>query len=110
MPAGAYDAYEAMCEEERCEQRQDLLLEREMQDIYEDAVSKFYGSDITWKTAEAMFKLWAKVWNENEWNDPDAAEVAEKLGIGWNECYAALGKYDLLRKTLEQERKWWKRY
>jgi hypothetical protein len=103
MPAGAERIWEEMAEEGY---REDLIIEREMEDIRWEAINSLYSHQMTWKEAEAFLILWAKAFKDNEWVDEEAGFIADRLKLSRKEMYAALGDKRNLRKELENERFW----
>ncbi len=105
-PAGAEFALALEEREYRRSQSENIIIEREIQDTYEDAVSKFYSCGVSYKTAEALAKLWAQAFVEHEWEDKNAAHISSELGLEWKEAYAILGEREKLRKIIETEKFW----
>jgi len=92
MPLGAEAVYYSICEEERRENRQQLFVDREMEDAHNEAICAFYtGTTLTTKGAAALAKLWAHMADEYGMDDPDVERVAKELDLSAKDMHAILG-------------------
>ena len=98
--AGAEWAFDADTDEYYEQDREKRMMEQAKQDMYLDAIYKFYDNkDVTWSAAEAMARIWAAAFSSAD--DADAIIVANSLNLDWIDVFAI--QHD--DKNLEEELK-----
>lgn len=109
MPAGAASAWDIMCDDQHREYVEQMMIEKQVKEDYEDCIYKFYETGLSYKCAEAMAKLWAEAY-VHDTADTNAATIAQTLGFEYAEALLLLGKTDEYIEATRLDQKMFARY
>ena len=84
----------------------DMIDEAHFQDAREDVIYRFYEGKLSYKAAEVMAIIWAKRFQEWEWNCEEVLKVARIMDLDWKESHLILGQRDEYFKKMKDNQFW----
>lgn len=102
-----FDAYLASIEkQELLDKTREMIEEDEFAQAKFEVINKFYSGDLSWSTAEAMAKLWARSVKATGWQDDDAKVIAKKLDLDIRDMCAVLGDRNGFKNSYKTQNFW----
>lgn len=98
--------FDNLCENDRQTYINDMIDEAHFQNAREDVIYRFYEGKLSYKAAEAMAIIWAKRFQEWEWNCEEVLKIARIMDLDWKESHLILGQREQYFKKMEGNDFW----